>query len=207
VTHEIDDEKRRAANAARKAQAIIDASHDPCNGHPYAAPKLLTLPQTVREIDLTDAVRILGYAPKGGKNQEALVGPTVLVVPIYIDSVLSTIEMIDGAGRKSFLAGGKTSGGYWSTSPLPDCDWTGDLTIVIGEGMATVLSASMATGHIGVSALSCGNLFAVGKMLRVRYPEAKLVFLADLGIGVKKSTEAARAVGGFVAVPNFGDTQ
>jgi len=196
----------RAARAAHKAQAIIDASHDPHNDHPYAAPKLLTLPQTVREIDLADAVGILGYSPKGGKNQETLVGPTVLVVPIYIADVLSTVEMIDGSGRKSFLAGGKTPGGYWSTSPLPDCDWTGDLHLLVGEGMATVLSASAATGCIGVAAMSCGNLLAVGKAMRERYPDARITFLADLGIGEKKCAEAARAVDGYVVTPKFSDS-
>lgn len=197
----------KAARATHKAQSLLDATSPVRNDHPYAAPKLLTLPQTVREIGLADAERILGYSPKGGKNQEMLVGPTVLVVPIYIDSVLSTVEMIDGAGRKSFLAGGKTPGGYWSTSPLPDCDWTGDLHLLVGEGMATVLSASAATGCIGVAAMSCGNLLAVGKAMRARYPEAKITFLADLGIGEKKCAEAARAVDGYVAIPDFGGEQ
>jgi phage/plasmid primase-like uncharacterized protein len=63
----------------------------------------------------------------------------------------------------------------------------------------------MATGHLGVAALSCGNLLAVGKIIRKRYPCVKIVFVADLGIGVKKSTEAARAVDGYVAIPTFGD--
>ncbi len=197
----------RAHEAARKTQTLLDAGHDPSNGNPYAAPKLLALPSTVREIELPDAVQIIGYEPKGGKNQEPLVGPTLLVVPVYIDGVLSTCEMIDGKGRKSFLAGGDTRGGYWPTAPLPDCDWIGDLHLLLGEGMATVLSASMATDCIGVAAMSCGNLLAVAKMLRERYPDARITLLADLGIGEKKCAEAARAVDGYVATPHFGDQQ
>jgi putative DNA primase/helicase len=197
------DEKRKAANAARKAQALVDASHDPRNDHPYAVGKLLALPATVREIDLADAVRILGYQPKC--EDKPLQG-RLLVVPVTVGDKLSTVEMIDESGRKSAIYGGQKTGGYWATQAMPDGDGAG-LTIIIGEGMATVLSATMATGHLGVAALCCGNLLAVGKMIRKRYSQAKIVFVADLGIGVKKCTEAARAVDGYVAIPTFGDQQ
>jgi putative DNA primase/helicase len=164
---------------------------------------LLTLPATVREIDLPDAVRILGYPPK--YNEEHLQG-RLLVVPVYIAGKLSTVEMIDESGRKSAIYGGTKTAGYWATAALPDGDGAG-LTIIIGEGVATVISATMATGYLGVAALCCGNLMAVGKVIRGHYPRAKIVFVADLGIGVKKATEAARAIGGYVAIPNFGETQ
>ena len=195
--------KRKAAEAARKAQALLDASQPASNAHPYAAPKLLALPATVREIDLPDAVRILGYPPR---CEDELLEGRLLVVPVYIDGALSTVELIDGQKRKHAIAGGKKTGGHWTTADLPDGDGAG-LTIIIAEGMATTVSASMATGYLGVAALCCGNLMAVGKMLRKRYQHAKIVFVADLGIGVTKSTEAARAVDGFVAIPTFGDQQ
>ncbi|MCX8086727.1 MAG: DUF3987 domain-containing protein [Rhodocyclaceae bacterium] len=78
----------------------------------------------------------------------------------------------------------------------------------MGEGMATVLSASQATGHPGIAALSSGNLPAVAKAMRERYPAAALVILADLvkatGEPDPHAIEAARAVGGRLAVPGFG---
>lgn len=196
-------EKQKATTAERKAKTIIDAGHDPRNDHPYAVRKLLTLPATLREIDLADAVRILNYPPK---CEDELLQGRLLVVPIYVAGKLSTCELIDEVGRKSAVFGGTKKAGFWTTQALPDGDGAG-LTIVIGEGMATVVSASMATGYLGVAALSCGNLLAVGKAIRLRYPRSKIVFMADLGIGVKKATEVARAVGGFVAVPSFGDGQ
>ena len=193
----------KAAAAAHKAQALIGAAQDARNDHPYAVRKLLTLPATLREIDLADAVRILNYPPK---CEDELLQGRLLVVPIYVAGKLSTCELIDEVGRKSAVFGGTKKAGFWTTQALPDGDGAG-LTIVIGEGMATVVSASMATGYLGVAALSCGNLLAVGKAIRLRYPRSKIVFMADLGIGVKKATEVARAVGGFVAVPSFGDGQ
>jgi putative DNA primase/helicase len=195
--------KLKAAEAARKTQALIDAAEDARNDHPYAVRKLLKLPATLREIDLAGAVRILGYAPKC--DDEPLQG-RLLVVPIYVTGKLSTCELIDEVGRKSAIFGGTKKAGFWTTQALPDGNGAG-LTIIIGEGVATVISATMATGHIGVAALSCGNLLAVGKAMRLRYPRSKIVFVADLGIGVKKATEAARAVDGYVAAPSFGDKQ
>jgi putative DNA primase/helicase len=197
------DPAQKAIEAACKAQTIIDAGHDARNDHPYAVRKLLTLPATLREISQADAKRILGYPPKC--KGEPLQG-RLLVVPVYIADKLSTCELIDGAGRKSAVFGGTKRGGLWTTADLPEGDGTG-LTIIIGEGVATVISATMATGHLGVAALCWGNLLAAGKTIRQRYPRAKLVFVADLGIGVQKSSEAARAVDGYVAVPNFGDGQ
>jgi putative DNA primase/helicase len=196
-------EKRKAAAAARKARALVNAAEDARNDHPYAVRKLLKLPATLREICQADAERILGYPPKS--DDEPLQG-RLLVVPVYIDGKLSTCELIDGAGRKSAVFGGTKRGGLWTTADLPEGDGAG-LTIIIGEGVATVISATMATGHLGVAALCCGNLLAVGKTIRQRYPRAKLVFVGDLGIGVKKATEAAWTVDGYVAVPSFGDGQ
>jgi putative DNA primase/helicase len=196
-------EAQKAARAANKAQALVEAARPASADHPYLARKQIAPLSTVGEIPLTDAVRILGYEPQS--DGAKLVG-RLLVIPVYVDGVLSTVELIDEHGLKSALSGGRKGRGYWPTAPLPDCDWIGDLTILIGEGMATVTSAATATGHLGVAALSCGNLLAVGKMLRERYPEARLIFLADLGIGEKKCVEAARAVGGLVATPQFGET-
>jgi putative DNA primase/helicase len=196
-------EKQKAADATRKAQALLDAAQPARNDHPYAASKQIALPSTLWEIGQADALRILGYAPKC--KDEPLQG-RLLVVPIYIDDKLSTVELIDGHGGKHAIYGGKKKAGFWTTQSLAEGDGAG-LTVIIAEGMATTVSATMATGNVGVAALSCGNLLDVGKAVRQRYPRAKIVFVADLGIGVEKSTEAARAVDGYVAVPNFGDGQ
>jgi putative DNA primase/helicase len=81
------------------------------------------------------------------------------------------------------------------------------LTLLIGEGVATVLSAREATGHPAVAALSSNNLTAVAKAMRERFPKASLVILADLMKATDEpdphAIEAARAVGGLAAVPVF----
>jgi hypothetical protein len=73
------------------------------------------------------------------------------------------------------------------------------------NGIATVLSAKEATGHLVIAALTCGNLLTVAKAIRKRFPAAKLDILADLGNGQKHAEKAARAAGAALVLPDFGE--
>ena len=64
-------------------------------------------------------------------------------------------------------------------SPLPQGDGTG-VTLLIGEGIATMLSTREAAGHPVIASLSCGNLEPVAKEMRALYPAAALIIIADL---------------------------
>jgi len=197
--------ERERAEAAAKAAAILKAATEAKADHPYLSRKRVSPTATLREIDAGAAAQILGYAPKAGG--EPLTG-RMLAVPVKQGDGISTLELIDESGRKAALAGrGTKAGGYWATERLPDGDGAG-LTLLIGEGVATVLSAKEATGHPGIAALSSGNLAAVAKAMRERYPKASLVILADLvkatGEPDAHAIEAARAVGGRLAIPDFG---
>ena len=196
---------RERARTAAKAAAILQAATEAQADHPYLYRKQVSPVATLREIDAGAAAAILGYAPKS--SGERLTG-RLLVVPVNQGDSLSTLELIDGGGRKAALAGrGSKVSGYWATERLPDGDGNG-LTLLIGEGVATVLSASAATGHPAIAALSSGNLPAVAKAMRERYPAAALVILADLvkatGQPDFHASEAARAVSGQLAIPDFG---
>jgi putative DNA primase/helicase len=79
------------------------------------------------------------------------------------------------------------------------------ITILLGEGVATVLSAKEGSGHLVVAALSSGNLLAVAKAMRERYPAAKRGILGDLGPGQKDAEEAARATESALILPAFGE--
>lgn len=193
------------AEAARKAAMIWSAAAPAQASNPYLARKQVPAVPTLREICADKVAEILGYAPKSGG--EPLSG-RLLVVPVKQNGELSTLELIDEAGRKTALAGrGTKVCGYWASERLPDGDGAG-LTLLIGEGVATVLSASAATRYPGVAALSSGNLPAVAKVMHERYPKSDLVILADLakatGAPDSNAIEAARSVGGKVAIPDFG---
>jgi putative DNA primase/helicase len=195
--------ERRRSEAATKAAAIWEAAADP-TGNPYLVRKGVVPVETLREIDADAAAKILGYVPKSGG---APLTGRLLVVPVKVGEGLSTLELIDREGCKTALAGGAKKAGYWASEPLPEGDGAG-ATLLIGEGVATVLSAREATGHPAVAALSSGNLGTVAQTLRDRYPAARLVVLSDLvkatGEPDPHAPETARAVGGLVAVPDFG---
>lgn len=196
---------RERADTVAKATAILKASTEAKADHPYLTRKGVSPVSTLREIEAGAAATILGYAPKS--DGDLLTG-RLLVVPVKQVNGISTLELIDGDKRKAALTGrGSKAGGYWATERLPDGNGNG-LTLLIGEGVATVLSTSAATAYPGIAALSSGNLPAVAKAMRECYPAAMLVILADLvkitGEPDRHAIEAARSVGGKLAIPDFG---
>jgi putative DNA primase/helicase len=199
------EEARRHAQAREKTAQIWKAAKPASTNNPYLTLKGVSPVESLRDIDAAEAARILGYAPK--YRGEPLTG-LLLVVPIKVASELSTVEFIDESGRKSALYGGAKAGGYWAAQPLPNGDGAG-LTLLIGEGVATLLSAREATGYLVIAALSSSNLLAVARKMRERYPAAVLVILDDLvkvtGDPDPHAIEAARAVGGLLAIPDFGE--
>jgi len=168
--------ERERAEAAKKAAAIWKKAAQAGADHPYLSRKHVCPVASLREVDAKTAATILGYRPK---SKGKALGGRLLVVPAKVGDTFSTLELIDEAGRKSALYGGAKKGGYWAAQPLPDDDGAG-LVLIIGEGVATVLSAKEATGHPAIAALSASNLPAVAKAMRERYPAATLVILADL---------------------------
>lgn len=193
------------AETLKKALSIWKAATEAKADHPYLSRKRVFPVVTLREIEAGAAKAILGYQPQS--KGEMLAG-RLLVVPVKVGNKLSTLELIDGDGRKAALAGrGTKAGGYWASGQLPDGDGL-DLTLVIGEGVATVLAAKEASGHPGIAALSSGNLAEVANTMRDRYPRAVLVLLADLakstGEADPHAIGAARSVGGKLSIPVFG---
>jgi putative DNA primase/helicase len=193
---------REREKTANKAAAGWKAAAEALPDNPYLVRKQNSPTATLREIDADKLAEILGYVPKAGG--EPLAG-RLLVVPVKQGNRLSTLELIDGRGTKAALSGrGTKAGGYWAAQPLSDVLET----LLIGEGVATVLSAREASGHPAIAALSSGNLPSVAKAIHERYPAAELVILADLvkatGEPDPHAIEAARVVGGLLAVPDFG---
>ncbi len=196
------DRRKKAADTAR---AVMNSDHSTpaaLVGHDYLTHKQAGATGTMRVIPHEALVKMIGYAPQA--KGEPLQGD-ILLLPVWDHDGISSIEMIDSAGRKSALAGGQRGGKYWATEKLPD-NLPADITIMLGEGAATVLSAVAAIpGSIGIAAFGCGNLKPVALSLRKRYPAAKLMILSDLGNGERDAAEAANAAGGLLAVPTMPD--
>ena len=175
------EEERRAA--AEKANLIFQ-----------------TLPPAGKDNPYLKLKRVL---PRGDMRQDK---EGRLVLPVRnADGRIMSVQFIDGEGNKRFLKGGEKAGCYF---PIPAKDGGQAGPLLIGEGCATVASACMATGYAGLTAFDAGNLEAVAKMARSKYPEREIILLADNDIhedgsrntGVEAATAAAQAVGGKLAV-------
>lgn len=171
-------DEARHADAASKAAVIWDKAAEAPADHCYLMDK--------------------GIKPHGTR-----VHAGQIVVPVGVDGELRSLQFIQGNGEKRFLTDGAVVGGYYAIGK-PD----GVLCVV--EGFATGASVHEATGHAVAVGFNAGNLRHVAKALRAKYPDAKLIICADDdhqttgNPGLTKATEAARAIGGLLAIPDFG---
>lgn len=127
----------------------------------------------------------------------------MLLIPARdANGVLRTIQFIGPDGSKRFLTGGRIAGCYCAIGkPLGG--------LLVCEGYATGATLYAATGRAVAVCFSAGNMLAVARELRLKFPDLRLVMCADNDMtpgnpGVTAATKAAQAVGGVVAAPNFG---
>ncbi len=130
-----------------------------------------------------------------------------LLVPVR-DSTgnLHGLQFISATGEKKFKAGTAVAGCYLSIGKPNG-------KVLIAEGFATGVSLHEATRQAVAVAFDCGNLKPVATALRAKYPALKIIICADDdhategNPGLTKATEAARAVGGLLAIPAFPDNR
>lgn len=127
-----------------------------------------------------------------------------LVIPMSINQTLLSLQYIAPDGQKRFLKGGQLRGCYHILgSPNPS------LPLCIAEGFATGASIHQATGYPVAIAFAATNLLPVAQNLQKRFPNIQLILCADDDAhtpgnpGITKAKEAAKIVGGIVAIPTM----
>ena len=116
---------------------------------------------------------------------------------------LHSLQAITPDGEKRFHPGGRIKGCYHAIGKPAG-------RLVIAEGYATGASIHEATGDAVAVAFNAGNLEAVAAALHSKYPDLQLIVAADDDYltegnpGMTNAMNAALAVGGFMAVPEFG---
>jgi putative DNA primase/helicase len=127
----------------------------------------------------------------------------MLVIPARdVHGKLHTLQFISTDGSKRFLSGGRIVGCYFAIGRVFD-------SLLLAEGLATGSTLHQATGAAVAVCFNCGNLLPVARTLRDKFPRLRLVICADNDTGtagnpgLTHATAAARAVGGFLAVPQF----
>ncbi len=111
---------------------------------------------------------------------------------------LHNVQRIESDGEKRFLPGGRVSGLYFVIGKP-------DATLCVTEGYATGASVYEATDHAVAIAFSASNLRPVAEALRSKLgSDVRIIIAADndeSGVGQRAAEDAARAVGGLVAIP------
>lgn len=172
--------ERRHAEAAERAAHVWSEAPEADDTHPYLVSK---------------GVRAHGLRlDKKGR----------LIEPLRDEhGRLCSLQFIDENGNKRFLTGGKVGGCYHLLGEIGD-------TVAVAEGYATGATIHEVTGFPVAVAFDCGNLRPVAEALRGRYPTAKIILCADddsrntKNPGLTHARKAAQAVGGLLAVPDFG---
>jgi len=184
-------ETRRTA-AANKAEAIWNA---PTSALEAGCPAVIEHRYLKRK----------GIQPHGSKvfRGSLVIGGMdcngALMIPMKLHGKIISLQFISSKGEKRFLPNGE-KGGYLIgkiEAGKPVC---------IAEGFATGASIHEATNHAVIVAFDAGNLRKLAEALREKNPGAVIMLCADddeSGAGQRKATEAAQAVGGLIAVPEF----
>lgn len=188
----VDREQREAASlreseeaaAAQRAREIWDIRCQLFGTHPYLTGKGIQS-HGLRLYRGTD--EIAGMRLDGS-----------LVVPVRnAAGEFQTLQFISAEGEKRFFPGGRKVGGYFAIGKPSE-------VICIAEGYATGASVHESTGHAVAVAFDAGNMLAVAKALRAKYPTARIIVCGDndkSGAGQRAAEAAARSVGGKVALP------
>jgi putative DNA primase/helicase len=108
---------------------------------------------------------------------------------------LHSLQFISPTGEKRFLTGGRKLGCYAAIGKPAD-------TIYIAEGFATAASVHEETGHAVAIAFDAGNLEPVARVMREKFPDAKIIIAADHDdVGLQKASQAAAVVQAEVIYP------
>jgi putative DNA primase/helicase len=177
--HDAEQRQRQAEAAAAAAIRWVSAAQ--AEEHPYLAAK---------------GVRAHGIRIEAGH--------TLLIPMRDIEGRLHSLQAIAPDGSKRFMPSGRVKGCYHAIGKPSG-------RLVVCEGYATGATIHQDASTAVAVAFNSGNLLPVARALRSKFPCITLVIAADDdwrtegNPGMTAATEAARAVGGLLAVPNFGD--
>lgn len=174
------EEARRKSEAKAKAAAIWQKGEPATGDYPY-------------------------LTRKGIKASGAKLYNDALLIPMRADGDIHSLQFIGPDGDKRFLTGGRVKGCYFSIGNPKDA-----AALCIAEGFATGATIHETTGYPVAVAFNAGNVGPVAKVMREKFPDLPLILCADDDTqtegnpGLTAATEAARSVGGLLAIPDFG---
>ena len=175
-----DEEARVRAAAAARALKLWNGAKPATDDHPYLRAK-----------------GVHAFGLRALRDQ-------IMVPARDAEGRLHTLQFIGPDGSKRFLTGGRLAGCYFAIGRPAD-------VLLLAEGYATGATLYQATGNAVAVAFNAGNLLPVARALRSKFPRLRFVICADDdretkgNPGVSAAHAAAKAVGGRVALPKFGE--
>lgn len=166
---------------------------EPVRSHPYLTKKGIKPHSRMRQTTCKQVKAVFDWAPGG------LCDP-LLCIPLTDGTGLVSMQFIGANGKKNFLKGHPAAGVYWATGKGQP-----DKPIGIAEGVATAISVATVNKFPVVAAMFSGNLAAVAKKAREKYPDHDIYILGEVGRGEREAHEAALSIGAKVAFPPFTD--
>lgn len=184
------DEATRLSETKARAIAIWEASARTADAHPYLSHRSVG----------AHKVRIFG----GELVIAGMDCAGALVVPMRnAAGELCQLQLIAPNGDKRYLPGPKPAGLYFSIGAPSQ-------VVCVAEGFATGASIHEATRYAVAVAFDYGNLEPVARLIRGKFPSARIVLCADDdhttrdNPGITKATAAARSISAALAIPDFG---
>lgn len=132
-----------------------------------------------------------------------------LIIPLLdAGGVITGAQTIKPNGDKRLLSDSAKSGSYYPINEPVNVS-----TVIIAEGLATALTCHLIQPEAHtVAAIDAGNLIHVAKVMRVKYPESKIIIAGDNDIkpgqdntGKLAAEKAAKAVNGVAVLPPTDD--
>ncbi|MGL4858231.1 MAG: primase-helicase zinc-binding domain-containing protein, partial [Enterobacteriaceae bacterium] len=198
--------QRNVTVTARNAQSNVTRESRVNHAKPTRQPR--------EEINIADKVAaligrsVIGESPYlAGKglscpHERLLDDSSLLLVLQNIGGEITGAQVIKPDGAKRLISGTQKKGSFITEGELP----TQPEVLLIAEGYATVISASVLHDGVAIAAIDAGNLLPVAVACRERWPNARIIFAADNDVGEKNTgklaaDKAALAVNGWVALP------
>jgi putative DNA primase/helicase len=158
----------------------------------------------------TPYMQAKGIAPQSGVFTDRD-GRTTYIPAIDADGKQWTMQYIQEDGTKRFAKDSRKEGCFHPIGGLEAIAKAP--AVVISEGYATASSLAEVLGHGTVAAFDSGNLPAVAKALRDKFPDKPFIIAGDNDLAIElrdginpgrvKAQEAANAVGGRAFFPVF----
>jgi len=224
---------------AKIAQAVWDEAPPATGDHPYCVAKGIThpgehglrvVPSAVSDEAKAAGVRIAKNWREAKAMREAepearvFIAGDLLVPARDRDGKLWSVQSVN-PNFKGFMKDGRKTGNYTIAGAEPSAfaammDRDPSIPLVLAEGYATGDTTARLRGHPVVVGFDSGNLDAVARGLRDRWPNRPLLIAADndhtaeqkmqpngkpgVNVGLKKAQEVAANHKGAALVPPFG---